>query len=308
MSAEQPRALNIFAPAKINLFLHITGCLDNGYHTLDSLVSFVDIGDQILIKPATEFSFDIKGHFAKAFVADERLSGPDSSNLVVRAVWEYAKKAGREPNCSIVLNKNLPLASGIGGGSADAAATIWGLSQLWGLSKNISGPYMQDLLLSLGADVPVCLKSSPARMQGIGEILSPSPVHEEMHVVLVRPKKFCSTKEVFSRYNESSNNSYKEIVPIPDSIEGFDNVISFLLDQDNDLTPAAIELVPEIEIILDSLKSQDGCALSRMSGSGACCFGIFSSEDAASLATEEILYGNPEWWVRSATLNRTDRY
>src|SRR5688572_448917 len=127
MSATETRLLTIFSPAKINLYLHITGRLDNGYHLLDSLVAFADVGDEIEIEPDTEFKFHIDGPYANAFGPKDRDHSPDSSNLVVQAVWSLAQAAQKIPNVRVKLTKNLPLASGLGGGSSNAAAVIWGL-------------------------------------------------------------------------------------------------------------------------------------------------------------------------------------
>jgi len=305
MSRKPPKTLSIFAPAKINLFLHVTGLLDNGYHTLDSLVSFVDIGDKIIIEPASEFSFGIKGPYVNGFVAREIDSSPDSSNFVVRAVWSYSKKVQKVPDFRVTLIKNLPLASGLGGGSADAAAVIWGMSEWWGRSQRAAAShYLPELLLSLGADVPVCMECKAARMQGIGDILQPAPLMSELSVVLARPAKFCPTKDVFAEYN----GTFKEHINIPEELISFIDVVDFLSKQENDLTDAAIKIVPDIKIVLETLRAQDGCGFARMSGSGATCFGLFNDEDEALLAAECIMQDNPEWWVRSGILNRTERY
>jgi len=302
MSYNNTGTLSIFAPAKINLFIHVTGRLDNGYHTLDSLVSFVDIGDSIMLEPAPEFSFNIKGSYAASFVAGERDSSPDSSNIVVKAVWAYAREAQKEPGCRVTLTKNLPLASGMGGGSVDAAAVIWGLSELWDCSRMAS--YMPDLLMSLGADVPVCLECKPVRMQGVGEILLPSPAMSDIPVVLVCPGKFCSTKEVFASYA----GQLSDIADTPEDLRDFPNLIDFLAEQENSLTDAAVGIVPDIALVLDMLRGQNNCRLARMSGSGSTCFGLFENEYCAMRAAENITRENPGWWVRTGTLNRPERY
>jgi len=303
MSYKRSKVINVFAPAKINLFLHVTGRLDNGYHTLDSLVSFADIGDQVSIEPTSGFSFSIKGAYSNTFVAKERDASPESSNLVVKAVWAYSGEIKKEPEFRITLTKNLPLASGLGGGSADAAATIWGLSELWDSSKQ-TAHYMPELLAILGADVPVCMECKATRMQGVGEILQPSPIVDELHVVLVFPGKFCSTKDVFAAYK----GPFKDNIEMPEEFDCFTDIIGFLSEQKNDLTDAAITIVPDIALVLETLGGQDGCKMARMSGSGSTCFGLFADEAEALRAAESIMRDNHGWWVRAGTLNRTDRY
>lgn len=302
MSETETRLLTIFAPAKINLYLHVTGRLDNGYHMLDSLIAFADIGDEVEIAPAQEFSFSIQGPYSKAFGPKDRDASPDSSNLVVQAVWALSQAAQKIPNIHITLTKNLPLASGMGGGSSNAAAAIWGLLEWWKIPRQT--PYLQGLMARLGADVPVCLPCSAARVRGIGDILDPAPAMPEIPVVLVHPKKLCMTADVFSRFS----GNFREPIPLPRSFEKHDDLFTFLSRQDNDLMSAAVSAVPEIGNALNVLKSQNGCALARMSGSGATCFGLFINDVDAKNAAHTISKENPDWWVRSGWLNRPERY
>jgi 4-diphosphocytidyl-2-C-methyl-D-erythritol kinase len=202
MDETRTKALTIFAPAKINLYLHISGRLDNGYHTLDSLIAFADIGDRIEIEPAGEFEFQTAGDFAKDFSVQELESGPHSANLVVRATRLLAAAAHKNLNVRITLTKNLPLASGLGGGSADAAALIWGLMEMWNLPPQTH--YLPEILTQLGADLPVCLRCSPARVRGIGEILDPSPAMKDTPIV--RPS-FLPTREYTARPLKFSSDS-----------------------------------------------------------------------------------------------------
>src|SRR3989339_388717 len=173
---------HIFAPAKINLFLHVTGRKDD-YHLLDSLVVFADIGDEVILEPAVDFSFEITGPFASHFRVAESDCSPNSGNLLVRAVWKMAEAARKKPDVKITLVKNLPLASGLGGSSTDAAAAIWGLLEHWRMVKH--PPFLADLLLNLGADVPACLDCRPVLMRGKGEILSPIQEMPELPILLV---------------------------------------------------------------------------------------------------------------------------
>jgi 4-diphosphocytidyl-2-C-methyl-D-erythritol kinase len=302
MSPTQTKILTIFAPAKINLYLHITGKLDNGYHTLDSLVCFADIGDRVEIEPATDFEFRIKGPFAGAFSSKETDASPHSSNLIVQAVWALSRAAQKVPNVRVTLTKNLPLASGMGGGSSDAAAVIWGLLEWWGLSNQAL--YLPGLMAQLGAGVPVCLPCKPARVRGIGDVLDSVPHLPEVPIVLVHPSRPCPTAHVFSGFN----GAYQEPRSLPPQIESFDGLIGFLKSQDNMLEAAAYQQVPEILNATNALKAQKDCALARMTGSGATCFGLFAHEAAAQKAARVIAIENPDWWVKSGWINRPERY
>ena len=297
------QTLTVFAPAKINLYLHVIGRRDDGYHLLDSLVAFADIGDQVRISPANDFSFTAQGPFASAFTAKEKDASPNSANLAVRAAWMLARAAQREPRVKIALVKNLPLASGLGGGSSDAAAVLWGLTEYWNLSPQ-AVPAMDGLMLKLGADVPACYACRPAFIRGVGDVAATVPDLPELPVLLVNPGKRCSTARIFSEFDAPFAAPPEESA-LPPSRDG---LLSFLEDRRNMLTGPAVRAVPEIAAALESLEGQRGCVLARMSGSGATCFGIFDDEDAALAAAERILAAHPSWWVRAGTLNRPERY
>lgn len=298
MAGTQDRVTEVFAPAKINLYLHVTGRRLNGYHEIDSLVCFADIGDVIRIsRPKTQgFSFNIEGRFSK------NLDSNLQNNLVIRAAYLLANAAGKTLDCSITLTKNLPVASGIGGGSSDAAATIFGLQKFWGLDSD--APYITPILQNLGADVPVCMACSPSIMRGIGENIFPAPAMPEIPIVLVNPLKTCPTAQVFSRFNSP----FKKDISIPAKLHRHDDLISFLQKQDNDLTMPAQQIIPEISNILAALSLQNGCSLARLSGSGATCFGLFKHESDAKNAAKNIIEENPDWWVECGYINSIARY
>lgn len=291
--------LSVLAPAKINMYLHVTGRRDNGYHTLDSLVCFADVGDMVRLESADSFSFEIDGPYESAFSAAERDASPDSANLAVRAAWALARAARKDLRVKMTLTKNLPLASGIGGGSSDAAAAVWALCEWWGIARG-QASYLPDLLLRLGADVPVCFDCAPVLMRGIGEDLRPVSGMDEMPVLLVNPGKPCPTARVFAHYD----GAFRAPVDLPDAAGWAD----FLRDQDNDLTGKACLLVPEIALALSTLRAQDGVRLARMCGSGASCYALCDSEGAAEAAADRLRAANPDWWVRPAWLNRAVRY
>lgn len=292
--------LNVLAPAKINMYLHVTGRRDNGYHTLDSLVCFADVGDRVRLEAASEFSFYVDGPFASGFNDAERDASPDSRNLVVQAAWALSRAARKDLQVRMTLTKSLPLASGIGGGSSDAAAAVWALCEWWGLTR-AGAPYLPDLLLKLGADVPVCFECAPVVMRGIGEDLTPLAGLDEMPVLLVNPGKACPTARVFAHYD----GQFRDEVALP--APGM-ALLPFLKAQHNDLTARACTIVPEIALVLSTLQAQDGVVLARMCGSGASCYALCESEAAAERAADYVRTVNPGWWVRPAWLNRAVRY
>jgi 4-diphosphocytidyl-2-C-methyl-D-erythritol kinase len=299
----QTRPLTVFAPAKINLYLHVTGKRDDGYHTLDSLAVFADIGDRITFEAARDFSFQINGPYAKAFSSRDRDDSASSTNLAVRAAYALAKQTGQDLTFRMTLTKNLPLAAGIGGGSSDAAAVLWGLMNHWGISMTAS-PWLPGMMMELGADVPACLRCLPVRMSGVGDILEAIPNLAEIPVVLINPGKHCPTADVFRRFI----GPMRAEMQMPNDLHTSDGLIAFLKTRNNDLTNAASEIVPEIRQCLNILAQQKNCALARMSGSGATVFGLFDLAEDAQDAAEAITRAFPEWWVRTGTINAPERY
>ena len=275
------------AHAKINLALHITGRRLDGYHELDSIVAFADVADVLTISPAADVSISLSGPFSNDLL-------PDDENIVLTA-WLLLSEYARKKNIpfspvAFHLVKNLPVASGIGGGSADAAAALRGLTKLFNLS--ISTHDMNEIALQLGADVPVCLVQKTSRMQGIGEIISPIDIDLPSGIVLVNPRIPAPTSKVFESLSLQCNQSFG--TPISD--------LSDISGWRNDLTAPAIKIVPEIADVLESLKSQPGIICSRISGSGATCFGLFESREHAKIAANAIAKNHPNWWVEATNL------
>jgi 4-diphosphocytidyl-2-C-methyl-D-erythritol kinase len=270
--------LSGFAPAKVNLFLHVTGKRADGYHLLDSLAVFPAVGDTIRLAPDDRLSLSISGRFGATLSAE-----PD--NLVLRAARKLASEAGITAAGRLHLEKNLPVASGIGGGSADAAAALLLLARHW----NISDP-LQEIALALGADVPVCLASRPVRMAGIGEILSPAPKLPEFGMVLVNPSIPVATAAVF----RARSQAFSAPASLPESWPNAAAMAAGLAEQKNDLEAPAIALAPGIAAVLAELRALPGALLARMSGSGATCFGIFATPQAAAKAAASI--NQPGWW------------
>lgn len=265
--------------AKVNLTLHVTGQRDDGYHLLDSLVVFADIGDEITASTADDVSLQVTGPFAGD------LGEESENNLVLRAARLLPSGQGAE----ILLEKNLPIASGIGGGSADAAATLRALSRLWECDMPQS-----NQALSLGADVPVCLDSTPKRMRGIGEdITLLSSALPPQFIVLVNPRSPVSTPAIFRSLTSKINPPMPETLPSASSASVF---WDWLKTQRNDLEAPAIALCPQIQECLDALDAENA-GLARMSGSGATCFGLFETQEAAVKAANAIQATHPDWWV-----------
>jgi len=283
-SAQEQRVLRIQAPAKLNFFLHIDERRSDGYHELESLVAFTEIGDLLTIAPADDLVLDITGLFAGA------LSGTGADNLVLRA----AKALGADRGAHLTLQKNLPVASGIGGGSADAAAALRGLNVFWKLSH--SEAELAEIGASLGSDVPACVLSRPLWMSGRGEMLRPLAPLPPLQLVLVNPRVAVSTVEVFSRLN--TRTGLGAISPPSVPFGTVWEVVDYLRDASNDLEASACSLAPVIEDVLEAIAHEPGCILSQMSGSGATCFGLFQDGPWATGAAERLALDRPKWWVR----------
>jgi 4-diphosphocytidyl-2-C-methyl-D-erythritol kinase len=279
-----------FAPAKINLYLHLTGRRPDGYHLIDSLVAFVDIGDRVSARAADALSLDIRGPEAAglADAADE--------NLVLRAARLLAGHAAIAPAVALYLEKNLPVASGIGGGSSDAAATLRVLSRLWRLA--IGEEALASLGLELGADLPVCLYGSAAWVGGIGDRIEPAAGLPLAGILLANPRIPLPTAAVFAARRGPFGKPGRFAPMPPDAAD----LADVLTERRNDLTEAAIGLVPEIGAVLAELAGLPGVLLARMSGSGATCFALFKNGAAAVCGCEILAARRPRWWCAAGTL------
>lgn len=266
------------APAKINLTLHVTGQRADGYHLLDSLVVFTGLGDRVTARPAPAPSLSVTGPFAQGIPVDD-------SNLVLRAARQFGVTGA-----ALTLEKNLPMASGIGGGSSDAAATLRALSRMTGRALPAA-----HALTGLGADVPVCLDPRPRRMRGLGEALADVPPLPPLWLVLVNPGVPLATPAVFAALRRRDGPPMPQDLPRCATAA---DLATFLRRQRNDLEPAARTLAPVIDTALSALKAQPGCLIARMSGSGATCFGLFPEPQSAATAARAIAATQPGWWVR----------
>lgn len=284
-----PDSVSVAAPAKINLALHVCGRRGDGYHLLDSLVVFAGVGDRITARAASDFHLDITGPFADGLAAE-------SDNLVLRAARWLAAKTGASRGAHLSLEKNLPIASGIGGGSSDAAATLIACARMWGANAD-SLPHV-ELAAALGADVPVCLVRRPALMRGIGEdvtVLSSLPA---AWLVLANPGLPLATKAVFSALNGRYSAALEPMPPCADAAD----LARYLARQHNSLAAPAIELLPVIAVILNALSATPGCLLARLSGSGPTCFGLYATEAAAQSAASALKAAHSDWWLTPAPM------
>ena len=274
-----------FAPAKINLALHITGRRADGYHELESLAVFTRFGDRIEVVPAERDDLIVSGKYAADVPTGE-------GNLIVRAREALRRRLGGEatPPVSIKLEKNLPVASGIGGGSSDAAAALRALLEAWGLA--IDEGQLAALGLTLGADVPMCLAAEPLVARGVGEVVEAVSNFPSLGLVLVNPGVAVATAEVFAALEKRDNG---RLPPLPQAID-FHSLRNWLEATRNDLEPAARRLRPEIGQALAALNKADA-GFARMSGSGATCFGLFETGNVAKRAAATIRSRHPDWFV-----------
>ncbi len=281
-----------FAPAKVNLFLHVGDKRPDGYHNLVSLIAFADTGDWIEVRDAKRQSFSMTGPFADA------LKG-ETDNLVLRAARDldvWAEERGHKTTpVELILEKNLPIAAGIGGGSSDAAAVLHLLAEHWSLPIAIDE--LEAIGQTLGADVPVCLRGCPTLVSGMGEILNRAPQLPAFSLVLVNPGIEVPTKRIFNTISVRSG-----VVP-PLFPQSFDSARGFAMYLDrlfNDLAAPAKAIAPVIMHAESALVATEGCLIARMSGSGATCFGLYETEEAAIIAATQIAESNPSWWVKAA--------
>ncbi len=281
----------MLACAKVNLFLHVTGKRQDGYHLLQSLVLFADVGDEISIQPADGFSLTIMGEHA-AILSQEDVA----KNLVSRAAFALAEVAGRACDVAITLHKNLPIGAGLGGGSADAAATLRALNTLWNLDYSLEK--LAAIGARLGADIPACVHAYPLLMEGVGEQIQPIDVAFECPVLLVHPRVHSSTPETFRAYIPP----FDAVIAIPASFATPASLMDLLKATHNALQTPAISFHPQIASLLEQLKMLPHCQLARMSGSGATCFALFDTLEDCMKAAEIMKLAHPDYWIRAAHL------
>lgn len=281
------------APAKINLTLHINGRRQDGYHELESLVAFAGVGDALEFSRAAAPELGVSGPFATS-------AGDIDTNLVLKAARAFALAFPHARSGAFQLIKRLPVASGIGGGSADAAAAL----RLLALENNIAldDASLLDAALTIGADVPVCMASKARMMRGIGEKLDAPLKLPPLFAVLVNPGVAVGTKDVFAKIGLKTGESYGFGSHPKITSASFDETIRLLKKSRNDMEDAACVLAPVIGHVLNVLLAARGCRLARMSGSGATCFALFENCRQAGIAAKVIRRDHPEWWVKATVL------
>lgn len=290
MTGSTERPFSSEAPAKLNLYLHVTGRRDDGYHKLDSLIAFAAPFDRVSAAPSEEFLLEFSGPFAA------NLKSADGQNLIEKAARRLAKLANIKPAARITLDKQLPIAAGIGGGSSDAAAALRVLTSLWRLKINSND--LQDLALSLGADVPMCLHGRTCFVGGIGELLDAAPALPECALVLANPGVPVATSNVF----RARSGTYSEPARFTKVPKDVGTLAELLAARRNDLEDPAKALVPVIDDVLHALRGLPGCRFARMSGSGATCFALFEGEGQASAAAEILRAQHADWWIAPSRL------
>jgi 4-diphosphocytidyl-2-C-methyl-D-erythritol kinase len=273
-----------FAPAKVNLYLHVTGRRADRYHLIDSLVAFADIGDQVTARRASALSLEVSGPEAGG------LAGLGEGNLVLLAARLLAGHTGISEGAALHLEKNLPAAAGIGGGSSDAAAALLALRRLW--EAAIGDEELREIGASFGADIPACLYRRPVWVGGIGERLEPAAGLPPAGILLVNPRKVLPTATVFKAWRNPFSHAGR-FAPMPGDAAG---LAEMLAPRRNDLTKVAVGQVPEISAVLGRLGALPGVLLARMSGSGATCFALFADRASAEQARAMVSAAEPRWW------------
>lgn len=280
------------APAKINLTLRVLGRRADGFHTLESLVAFAHaagLSDRLSLQPGNKTALEVVGLFAGP-------SGPAAGNLVLKAHAALARRMAGLKAGHFHLEKNIPVAAGLGGGSADAAAGLRLLARLNGLSADDAR--LGEAALETGADVPVCLAGLPCIMRGVGEALSPPIALPRLSMVLVNPGVALATRDVFTKFGHRFDTRPDDAaVPLQ-----ADALLAYLSHHENDLTPAAISCAPIVAEVLAQLREAPGALLARMSGSGATCFALFTSAGEAAAAAWVVQARHEDWWVKVAAL------
>ena len=285
--------LTEFAPAKVNLTLHVLGRRPDGYHEIESLVVFADIGDRLTFMPGPTLELSVQGRTADS-------AGATEDNLVLKAARLLGERVDGLRTGRFVLEKNLPVAAGLGGGSSDAAAALRLLAQANGLS--LGDERVRNAARATGADVPVCLDPRPRMMRGIGEVLSGPVALPKLHAVLVNPGVAVPTKDVFAALAAPP----LAVRPKPDDfVRGrmdAAGIVSAVAQRRNDLENPALRLQRVIDEVLVDLHQSGNCRLARMSGSGATCFGLFFAAADADAAARDLAARHPAWWVRATVL------
>jgi len=281
------KGVSLQCHAKINLFLHVTGCREDGYHELQSWVTFAALADVMHVREARQYHLVVEGPFARSLP-------PMQDNLITKAVNLLAERYNRKPNFMVELTKNLPIGAGLGGGSANAAAMIRALQHFWGFEWTPEDS--EWLAKNLGADVPACLADQSVIVSGIGEDLTPfTPMPSEQYLVLAFPGVGVSTADIFAKIMPP----YTPPVENLHGLNSVEDLKKLIHETRNDMMHPAMSIEPKILQAYRALSRQPGCMLARMTGSGSTCFGLFADGETARHAAAAIQRAEPDWWVRA---------
>jgi 4-diphosphocytidyl-2-C-methyl-D-erythritol kinase len=284
VSAGPTDGVRAAAPAKLNLFLRVVGKRADGYHLLDSLVVFAEFGDSVTAAPADELYLELTGPFAATLTAE-----PD--NLVLRAARALQKATGTAKGAHLTLDKHLPVASGIGGGSSDAAAALRALNRVWGLG--LGSEALAEIGFTLGADIAVCVHAEARRMSGVGEVLEPVAGLQSAPLLMVNPGIGLPTAPVFKTRGGPFSEPFGALPATLDAA----SLARIVAEAGNDLTAPASALCPAVLQVIQAIAAEPGCLAAAMSGSGATCFGIFADDASAARAGQALAARQPGWWV-----------
>jgi 4-diphosphocytidyl-2-C-methyl-D-erythritol kinase len=290
------KTVHQFAPAKINLTLHIRGRREDGFHLIESFVAFGDVGDEITVRSHDGFDLNLSGPFVRQLQNEDNNIALEAAKSFVNGFRDCL------PGVQVDLVKNLPIAAGMGGGSSDAAAVIRALAYL--VDVTVSRTAAGQLAIGLGADVTVCLDPQASFMSGVGNIVTPLPALPEIHAILVNPNIKMLTGAVFAALAVPGaiRRDEEGLKPEHAFLDARD-LVAFVGSCRNDLEAPALRMCPEISDVREALLAQDGCLLARMTGSGATCFGLFANSEQARRGAEDICKKASNWWVKPCRLN-----
>ena len=288
------RGLEAFAPAKVNLYLHVGALRPDGFHPISSLMVFADVGDRLTAAPAERLSLTVAGPLAGH-------APPGDDNLVLRAARALASRAGvTEPALSLTLDKRLPSAAGLGGGSSDAAATLRLVRQA--LQLDLADEVLEAIAASLGSDIPACVSGRPAIAEGRGEALRPGPELCPLPTVLARPPVDSATGPVYRAFDANPAGANAEPPELPARIATPEEAAAIFVRCRNDLEAPAVSLQPKIGETLAELRAAPETLLGRMSGSGSACFALCADQAAAERLAGRLHAAHPDWWVTACKL------
>ena len=288
MNAEVSGIVTLPAPARINLYLHITGRRADSYHEMDSLIVFSELGDTLSVRSASGLTLELDGPVGESLNAHK-------DNSVLRAARLLADAANVPCNAAITLTKRLPLSSGFGGSSADAAATLKALSTLWGIGDGDVD--LTEIAMKLGVDVPVCLANGPAFVGGTGEEVEPAPTLPSAGLLLVNPGVALAASSVYG----ARRGGFSPPARFDEAPKDIAALVSLLEERENDLTAAATRLCPVIDDVLAEISAVSGCRIARMTGIGATCFGLFDDAVLAEKAASTV--ARDDWWVAATAFS-----